>query len=158
MSALETIRSYVDYHVALSRQVWESIDQLSDEQFLQDDAYSQGSVRNLMVHLVSVDRRWLSGLKNLPDAGHLKAEDYPTRSSARAIFDAVAKDLTEYVAILSEGELLENPATIPSSRMVVLMHMVNHGTDHRATVLQKLKEFGAPSFGQDFILWLWHRK
>jgi len=39
-----------------------------------------------------------------------------------------------------------------------LLHMVNHGTDHRATVLQRLDEFGAPSFGQDVILWLWSKK
>ncbi len=158
MSALENIRLYVDYHIALSRQVWESIAQLTDEQFLQDDAYSRGSVRNLMVHLASVDRRWLAGLKNLPDVGHLDFDDYPDRESARAAFESVAKDLTEYLAALSEAELAQNPENIPSSRMALLMHMVNHGTDHRATVLQKLNEFGAPSFGQDFILWLWSRK
>jgi uncharacterized damage-inducible protein DinB len=158
MTALENIRLYIEYHIALSRKVWESIDQLTDAQFLQDDAYSQGSIHHLMVHLVSVDRRWLAGLKNLPDAGHLKVEDYPTRSSARAVFESVAKDLTDYMATLSEQELLANPADLPSPRMVVLMHMVNHGTDHRATVLQKLNAFGAPSFGQDFILWLWNNK
>lgn len=158
MSALENIRTYIDYHIALSRQVWESIEQITDEQFLQDDAYSRGSIRNLMVHLASVDRRWLSGLKNIPDAGHLAFDDYPDRDSARAAFEDVAKDLTDYVAALSETDLEQNPAEIPSPRMVVLMHMVNHGTDHRATVLQKLNEFGAPSFGQDFILWLWNRK
>lgn len=158
ISALENMRAYVSYHIALSRQIWETVEQLSDEQFLQDDAYSHGSIRNLMVHIVSVDRRWLAGLKNLPDVSHLEATEYPTRSSARAVFESVAKDLTEYMATLSEDELLQNPANIPNPRMVVLMHMVNHGTDHRATVLQKLKEFGAPSFGQDFILWLWNRK
>lgn len=158
MNAVENIRAYIHYHVALSQKVWESIEQLSDEQFLQDDAYSQGSIRNLMVHIVSVDRRWLAGLKNQPDVGHLEAADYPTRSSARTVFESVAKDLTDYVVTLSEEELLQNPENIPNSRMVVLMHMVNHGTDHRATVLQKLKEFGAPSFGQDFILWLWSQK
>ena len=158
MSALETIRLYIAYHTALSRQVWGSIEQLSDEQFLQDDAYSRGSIRNLMVHLASVDRRWLSGLKNQPDVGHLAFEDYPDKASARAVFERVAQDLTDYVATLSEAELLQNPADIPSPRMAVLMHMVNHGTDHRATVLQRLNEFGAPSFGQDFILWLWNQK
>jgi uncharacterized damage-inducible protein DinB len=158
MSALENIRAYIDYHIALSRQVWDSIDQITDEQFLLDDAYSRGSIRNLVVHLASVDRRWLAGLKNLPDVGHLAFDDYPNRDSARATFESVAKDLTDYVAALSEAELEQNPADIPSPRMVVLMHMVNHGTDHRATVLQKLNEFGAPTFGQDFILWLWSRK
>jgi uncharacterized damage-inducible protein DinB len=158
MSSLDMIRPYIDYHIALSRQVWGSIAQLTDEQFLQDDSYSRGSIRNLMVHLASVDRRWLAGLKNLPDVGHLEFEDYPDRASARAAFESVAKDLVEYLAAVSAAELEQNPDGIPSSRMIVLMHMVNHGTDHRATVLQKLSEFGAPTFGQDFILWLWDRK
>lgn len=159
MTALENIRLYIEYHLALSRKAWESIDQLTDAQFFQDDAYSQGSVHHLMVHITGVDRRWLAGLKNLPDAGPLKVDDYPpTRSGARAFFESVAKDLTDYMATLSEAELLAIPPNIPSSRMSVLMHIVNHGTDHRATVLQKLNAFGAPSFGQDFIPWLWHRK
>src|SRR6187551_2421718 len=106
MTALENIRSYVDYHIALSRQIWESIEKLTEAQFLQNDTYSRGSIRNLMVHIVSVDRRWLTALKGLPDTvGHLAAEDYPTRSSARAIFESVAKDLTDYMATVSEVEL-----------------------------------------------------
>ena len=158
MSSLENIRPYIDYHIALTRQVWECIAQITDEQFLQEDAYSRGSIRNLMVHLASVDRRWLAGLKNLPDVGHLQFEDYPDRASAHAAFESVAQDLADYVAALSVTELEQPPAGIPSPRMLVLMHMVNHGTDHRATVLQRLDEFGAPTFGQDFILWLWSRK
>jgi len=35
--------------------------------------------------------------------------------------------------------------------------MVNHGMDHCATVLQKLHEVDAPTFGQDYILWLWEK-
>lgn len=159
MTALENIRLYVDYHIALSRQIWESIEKLTEAQFLQNDTYSRGSIRNLMVHIVSVDRRWLTALKNLPDnVGHLASEDYPTRSSARAIFENVAKDLTDYMATLNETELFESPASIHSPRILMLMHMVNHGTDHRATVLQQLTEFGIPSFDQDFILWVWNRK
>ena len=159
MSALENIRLYVDYHIALSRQIWESIEKLTEAQFLQNDSYSRGSIRNLMVHIVSVDQRWLTALKGLPDdVGHLAGEDYPTRSSARAHFESIAKDLTDYMATLNEAELFENPASIPSPRMVMLMHMVNHGTDHRATVLQQLTEFGIPGFDQDFILWVWKPK
>lgn len=158
MSVVENVRAYIDYHIDTTRQVWDSIAQLSEAQFLQEDGYSQGSVRNLMVHLASVDRRWLEGLKNHPDVGHLKAEDYPDKASAHAIFEQVATDLAAYTASLSEDELLQNPANIPNPRMIVLMHMVNHGTDHRATVLQMLNGFGVPSFGQDFILWLWNRK
>jgi len=158
MSHLELIRIYTEYHIALTRKIWESIEALSDEQFLKEDAYSRGSIRNLMVHLSSVDRRWLAGLKDLADVGHLNAEDYPDRKSARALFEQVADDLQAYIAAVSEDELGQNAANIPSPRMLILLQMINHGTDHRATVLQQLNGFGVPTFGQDFILWLWEKK
>jgi uncharacterized damage-inducible protein DinB len=52
----------------------------------------------------------------------------------------------------------QKPPEFTHPRWAVLLHLVNHGTDHRSTVLQKLTEFGAPTFDQDFIIWLWSRK
>ena len=46
----------------MSRRVWDSIDQITDAQFLEDDDYSRGSIRNLMVHLVSAIRWTLLGV------------------------------------------------------------------------------------------------
>jgi uncharacterized damage-inducible protein DinB len=158
MATIDMIKTMIEYHIATTRRVWESIDQLSDGQFLADDAYSRGSIRNLMVHLASTDRRWLTGLKNQADVGHLKFEDYPTRAPAREVFESVAKNLTEYVNNLSEEDLSLNAIGSPGPRWHILLHLVNHGTDHRSTVLQKLTELGAPTFDQDLVFWLWSRK
>jgi uncharacterized damage-inducible protein DinB len=155
---LELIRTFIEYHHGMTRRVWESIDQISEEQFLADDAYSRGSIRNLMVHLASTDRRWMAGLRDQPEVGHLHFEDYPTRAAARAVSASVATDLAEYVGSLGEDDLTQNARDIPNPRWTVLLHLVNHGTDHRATVLQRLHELGAPTFDQDFISWLWSRK
>jgi uncharacterized damage-inducible protein DinB len=157
MSNIELVRSYIEYHCSMNRRVWESIAQISEAQFLQEDDYSRGSIRNLIVHLVSTDRRWLAGLKDLPDTGHLNFADYPSRESVRSVFEQVAKDLTDYVASLPEAELEQPSAGVPNPRWQILLHLVNHGTDHRSTVLQRLTELGAPTFDQDFILWLWSR-
>ena len=158
MTTINIIRTYIQYHIATTRRVWESIDRIGDEQFLADDAYSRGSIRNLMVHLSSTDRRWLAGLKNQPDVGHLKFEDYTTRTASREIFENGAKDLTEYVNGLSEDELLQNATGSPGPRWQILLHIINHGTDHSSTVLQKLAEYSAPTFDQDLVFWLWSRK
>lgn len=158
---LELIKTFTEYHIEMTRRLWNSINQISDEQFLADDAYSRGSIRNLMVHLVNTDSNWLAGLKNIPekeDAPKRKYEDYPDRASVRAFWDITAKDLAAYNNTLTDSELNENPMEIPSPRWQVLLHIINHGTDHRSTVLQRLHEYGAPTFDQDFILWLWERK
>lgn len=155
---LELIKTFIQYHIDMTRRVWDSIDQISDEQFLTDDAYSRGSIRNLMVHLASTDRRWLAGLKNLEDVGHLKFEDYSTRAEAREVFENVAKDLVDTASTLTEADLNSPNDKINQPRWQVWLHLVNHGTDHRSTVLQRLHEFGASTFDQDFIKWLWDRK
>lgn len=57
MSALEIVRSMIEYHAAMTRRVWDSIHHITEEQFLAEDAYSRGLIRNLMFHLASTDRR-----------------------------------------------------------------------------------------------------
>jgi uncharacterized damage-inducible protein DinB len=154
MPTLETVRTMIEYNCALHRRTWDSIDTLSKAQFQREVNYSHGSLRNHMLHLASVDRRWLYGLKELPDVGHLKSEEYPTRESVHIVFDSVMKDVTEYVAGLTEAEIEKTPPGLPGPRWQILLHLVNHGTDHRAQVLRLLTDFGAPTFDQDFILWL----
>jgi uncharacterized damage-inducible protein DinB len=58
---------------------------------------------------------------------------------------------------LTEEEFNQNPKDVPNPRWQVLLHLINHGTDHRSTVLQRLHEFGAPTFDQDFITWIWRK-
>ena len=36
----------------------------------------------------------------------------------------------------------------------VLLHVVNHGTDHRGQILRILHDFGAPTFDQDLMGYL----
>ena len=155
---LDLIQLYVEYHIEMTRRVWGLIDTITDEQFLAEDGYSQGSLRNLMVHLASVDRRWLAGLKNLDDVGHLKQEDFLTRAAAREAFENVGKDLSEYVSTLTEDVLNKPTDKVDRSQWQILLHLVNHGTDHRATVLQRLNELGVKTFPQDLVIWLWERK
>ncbi|HEX8993158.1 MAG TPA: DinB family protein [Anaerolineales bacterium] len=160
MAATDMIPTMIEYHITMNGRVWSSIGQLNEQQFVADGNYSRGSIRNLMVHLAHTDLRWLTGLKNLPDpARNLKKfEEYPDRAAARAYSESVAAELKEFVHGLDEVRLNERPAAVPAPRWQVLLHLVNHGTDHRATVLQKLHDFGAPTFEQDFILWMWEKR
>ena len=97
MQPVEILRSLIDYHYAMFGRVWDSIMHLSDEQFVQEVAYSHGSLRNQVVHVAAVDTRWLMGLRELPDARafHLIPADYPTRAAARAVWDGVAREVSQ---------------------------------------------------------------
>ena len=52
----QAFRHFYDYHFSENRKLWDRyVSQLSDEQFSQQATYSHGSVRDQLVHLMSVD-------------------------------------------------------------------------------------------------------
>jgi uncharacterized damage-inducible protein DinB len=160
MSSLEIVRTMTDYNYTWQRKVWDSIMTLSDEQFLADIPYSHGSLRNHMVHLANTDSGWLRGLKGEPDARarRYNPEDYVVRESVRAICEQAAGEVTAYITALTEADLDHQPDGMPMTVGQTLLHLVNHGTDHRAQVLRALHDFGAPTFDQDLVFYFLGRQ
>lgn len=159
----DALRALYRYHFALYRRVWACIDHLTDEQFVAPVEYSIGSVRNHMIHLASVEQRWLSRVAGTPLPDRLSYDDFPTRAAARATCDEVEAHFKSLLAGLTDDDL-ERTVTYSISRREgpvtntvweILVHVINHGTDHRAQVLPILHKAGAPTLEQDFIIYLW---
>lgn len=160
MANLEAVRMFVEYSCDANRQVWESVMQLSDEQFVAEMPHSHGSVRNLMVHITYTDAGWLSGLKGEPDTRRERPpfSAYATRAAAYALWEEKTRALLDYVAGLDEATLQTTPPDFNLTVWQVLLHLVNHGTDHRSQVLRALHDLGAPTFEQDFIFYVWRNQ
>lgn len=161
----DMIRELYDYHMALNRRIWnECVMQLTDDQFTEQVNYSHGSIRSQMVHMMSVDRRWFAGLEG-EEIGHLYPDDFPDRVAVRASWDEIETGMSRYLATLT-ADMLRQPVRFVSNRMgeveiipwEVLVHVVNHGTDHRAQVLAMLHQLGAPTLEQDFMIHLWAKR
>lgn len=146
----DNFRHAYDYHFTVNRRIWDkSITTLSDEQFLQDLSYSIGSICNQTVHMMSVDQRWFSGLRGVDLTDHLDPTDFPDRQAVRTYWDNVETVIRDYLDGLTDEDL-QKPFD-RFQRWQVLLHVINHGTDHRAQVLAMLNSLGAPSFPQDYI-------
>jgi uncharacterized damage-inducible protein DinB len=159
MTPIEMIRTLFEYNDALNRHLWESIMTVSDEQFVQELDYSRGSLRDQALHITIAEGGWLRGLRGEPDARryNLDPADHPTPSAGRAAWQETAAELLEYVNGLSQEALEETPRHMPGPRWQALMHLANHGTDHRAQILRILADYGAPTFEQDMIMHVWPR-
>jgi uncharacterized damage-inducible protein DinB len=147
-------RQLYDYHFTVNRRIWDKcIVSLSDEQFDRDLPYSIGSIHNQTVHMMSIDERWFSGLRGeeLPD--FLKSADYPDRAAVRLYWDSVEGKMRDYLARLSDEGLSAPVDDLQAWQ--ILIHVANHGTDHRAQVLAMLNSLGVKTFPQDFIFHLW---
>jgi uncharacterized damage-inducible protein DinB len=150
-------RHFYDYHFAENRKLWDRyITPLSDEQFTQAVDYSHGSVRDQIVHLMSVDEAWFSDLRGaeLPEAGDLS--DFQDRESIRAHWDKVEQDMRAYLSALRDDMLFVKPLQGEDKDLIlwqVLLHVVNHGTDHRAQTLRNLYDLGVETIYQDYIFY-----
>lgn len=161
-------RHFYSYHFAENRNIWDSyVTQLSDAQFTQAAAYSQGSVRDQILHLINVDDGWFSELRGVEPAEPLPPANLDNglrpgseRETIRAYWDSVEQHMRAYLAELRDDLLFATPIKEPEEDKdlivwQVLLHVANHGTDHRAQLLRSLNDLGVKTTAQDYIFYVY---
>jgi uncharacterized damage-inducible protein DinB len=150
MSEKNLVQKIVEYHTSTNRRLWEHLrEHLQDEQFTTETGFSLGSIRKQVVHLAETDRYWMHDIQVKPVSG-LNPEDYPDIDSFIPVFEEIESALLAYTRSLTQEELEAVPDGLLETRQEALVHLVNHGTDHRAQILSMLHSMGAPTFEQDF--------
>jgi uncharacterized damage-inducible protein DinB len=152
-------RHFYDYHFTENRKLWDSyVAPLSYGQFTQATGYSHGSVRDQIVHLMSVDEGWFSELRGVEPSEPFPPATFDDRNIIRAHWDRIEQGMREYLAALRDEVLFDKPIKEPEedrdlSVWQVLLHVVNHGTDHRAQLLRLLNDLGVKTTSQDYIFY-----
>jgi uncharacterized damage-inducible protein DinB len=157
----EAFRHVYNYHFAENRKIWDTcVMPLSQEQFTQDVNYSIGSVRNQIVHMMNADTTWFSELQNLEVPEWLNPADFDDRAVIRAHWDNLEQMMRDYLANLRDEMLFQKPIDHEEDHVLivwqVLLHVVNHGTDHRAQLLRLLNDLGAKTESQDYIFYVYN--
>ncbi|MFZ9857959.1 MAG: DinB family protein [Roseiflexaceae bacterium] len=153
---ISMLRHFVAYHIAENSTLWSYIDQLSAEQFVADIPYAHGSIRNQLVHMLSVDTTWLAGLRGLPIPEPLDPMQFDSPTHLKVVWDDMAHQVHSYVMALSDADLMTQPLTDEDAMLhvgQVLLHLVNHGTDHRAQLLRCVHDAGIKTVSQDYIFY-----
>jgi uncharacterized damage-inducible protein DinB len=154
-------RHFYDYHFTENRKIWDTnITSLSHEQFTHIVDYSHGSVRNQIVHLMSVDDTWFSELRGVAPLEPFPPANFDDREIIRAYWDKVEQSMRAYLAELRDDMLFDKPIEEPEEDKdlivwQVLLHVVNHGTDHRAQLLRLLNDLGVKTTSQDYIFYVY---
>jgi uncharacterized damage-inducible protein DinB len=154
-------RYFYEYHFTENRKIWESyIMPLSHEQFTRYVDYSLGSVRDQIVHLMNADDTWFSELRGIETSGPFEPAAMEGRESIRAHWDSVEQNMRDYLANLRDDMLFEKPIAVQEEDKdlilwQVLLHVVNHGTDHRAQLLRLLHDLGVKTTSQDLIFYVY---
>ncbi len=156
----DAFRHFYEYHFTENRKLWDSyVTPLSYEQFTQKVDYSHGSIREQIVHLIGADDVWFSELRNANPAEPIPHADFDDRNIIRTHWDSVEQSMRDYLANLRDDMLFDKPIKEPEEDQVlitwqVLLHVANHGTDHRAQLLRILHDLGVKTTSQDYIFYV----
>lgn len=159
----DAIRHFFDYHFAINRFIWESyVTQLSAEQFVAHADYSHGSVRGQLVHLIEVDQIWFCELQNIKPVEEIPTAPADDREQLRATWNRIEEMMRSYLANLGDDALYTQPIQEPDEDRAlfvwqVLLHVVNHGTDHRGQILRQLNDLGIETTSQDYIFYVYEQ-
>ncbi len=106
----QAFRQFYDYHFTENRTLWDRyVSQLFQKQFTHEVDYSHGSVRNHIVHLMSVDATWFSGLRGVAIPAPLDPAAYADRTMNRVRWDQVEHTMREYLATVRDEMLFDTP-------------------------------------------------
>jgi uncharacterized damage-inducible protein DinB len=156
----DAFRYLYEYHFAENRNLWDSsVMKLSDEQFRLEVNYSHGSVRNQIVHMMSVDNTWFTELRGAEIPELLDPAEFDDRSHIRVTWNNIESSMRNYLAGLRDDMLFTMPIGEGEDENLilwqVLLHVVNHGTDHRAQTLKLLNDLGVKTTSQDLIFYVY---
>ena len=159
----DAFRHLYDYHFSENRKLWQSyISNLTQHQFTLPYAYSTGSLRDHIVHLTQVDNIWFSELMSLTEPLIPFMVESDDKASIRQQWDAVEAMMRKYLAGLQDEMLFAQPIILEEDKDLrvwqVLLHVVNHGTDHRAQVRSLLNNLGVITGPQDYIFYAYENR
>lgn len=155
------LQKLIDYNYWAHQRVWDCVLTLSEEQFTQTSDYSLGAVKSQMVHIMWAEEIWLNRIVGSNAPLTYQVQDFPNAASIQTHWAEVERRMREFVAKTNEDTLRQTMryqnATGPQfqqSVFEILLHVVNHGTDHRAQILALLHQLGAQTVAQDMIAYL----
>ena len=158
MLALVQIRALSEYNGWANGHVLDAASKVSEEELARDLGASFGSVLGNLQHIVGAQEVWLARFSEA------KAVDLGSRASLRTVgalregFDASHAGLRRFVEALDEDALAGEFSYVDTrgvsqrrSLWQTMLHVVNHGTHHRAEAAMLLTSLGHGPRQLDYV-------
>jgi uncharacterized damage-inducible protein DinB len=151
-----------DYNFWANRRVWESIMALDEAFFDKPLGGDRRSIRIQCIHILEVEYWWVHFL-HTGVVEFLDDEVLLTRADVRAAWDDVEVKVKGWVAQMTPASLertvrpdfWKDPWSVKAWQG--LMQVLVHSTDHRAQLLDAVRELGGPTDEQDYLTYLHER-
>lgn len=141
----ELLQSFYEYG-ATNERLFQLAEKLDATTFRRTIPGAGRSIYQLFIHMINTERGWLAGWKRQNEAPSLTEQDLPDLAAIRGAWARAVEDRNTFLASVSEEWLHEPMFHTESGKPVpywkLILHVANHGTQHRAEIAAALTEIG----------------
>lgn len=147
----DEIRWLFAYDRWATKRVLDVLDDIDADLWGRTDAVGERGLGSIMVHHLGASQRWRIGLasRGEEDGSYPERDPLPTADELRDRWSAEWKAVDEWLPTLTDGFVAYVFDGVPVWQMLV--HVVNHGTQHRAEAAALLTEAGRSPGDLDMI-------
>lgn len=149
MTMLSFFNWAYEYHYRANARILSAAESLGEAQFNAQVLPNHNSLRGTLVHTLSAEWIWLSRWHGTSPAAGLRADDFPTLDSIRERWHQEEQALRAFLAAQSDDDLqrLVSYTNLKGKAFArplwqLMLHVVNHGTQHRSEAAAMLTELG----------------
>jgi uncharacterized damage-inducible protein DinB len=149
MNVADLLTMY-DYNYWANRRILRAAAGLTAEQFVAQTDLSWGSIRNVLTHTLSAEWIWrIRCQEHRSPSTMLDPEQVSSLDALTTLWQEEEAAMRSYLASLDQEALSQPLAYVSttgrpfsSTLWHILMHVVNHGTQHRSEVAHMLTQLG----------------
>lgn len=150
------------YNLWANKHLYDSVDLLQSDEFMQDKGLAFRSVCGTLNHLLVVDRIWMRRMTGTDDAG-IKLDDILSadRAVLREMRTHEDHKIVSFIDDMNESDFLRECRYTNMSGQVfcnryndIFTHFFNHHTHHRGQIHALLTQFGQSSTSLDYIYFM----
>lgn len=158
MDGAEVIRSLYKYHTWATERIFATAVQLTPEQFVAPVHASFGSLRDVLVHIVAVERSWLARVRDEQLPPPFSLQDYTSVDQLAAVWRQVNAATQATLNQLRDEDFAQvirfkgrDGQDVARVRWQILIHQANHAAQHRAEVALILTQLGFSTGDIDYF-------
>ena len=148
------------YNYWATERILTAASKITGAQFIQPTAHCHGSLRGTLVHTLNAEWRWRLRWQTGSAPEKMCEDNFPMVETLRRRWREEEQAMGAYLAGLQEDDLygVVSYATPRGNRQNILwhllVHVVNHGTQHRSEAAAMLTEYGQSPSDLDLVLYV----
>jgi len=158
---IKDIHLIYEYNYWANKKILAASDNVSHQQLTAPASFPYGGLHGTLLHILDTEWGWRALFQSIESASDLLAADFSTVATLKTRFQDEETSMRVYLASLRDEDMESHlrytiDTGIERDRILwhCLLHVVNHGTQHRSEAAALLTDYGQSPGDLDFTVFL----